>query len=361
MTNLTITKLDITDAGKYTAMIDNGLEKCEFNSVLNIHSKPKLESKLEPTMIFNIGEQGQIPIRVRGENNKVTWFKDSQPINFDDRIRMITEDNNLYKLIIDDLRSEDKGSYSMRVENKGGFMDVKTSLNIKEQKPQILSDLTDSPGGNIAKIGEEFSLELQSQGKPRPQATWLLNGQELPTDSLDYDFIVTEDGCYRVVFPQFHERYLGEYQAVMTSSAGTIKTRKVKITGQQIPKFIQEPPRFCQARAGDKLTVECLVKGYPPPKITWLRNGKVLTNKDGYDVKFDQITGLATFVIPNATVKYSGKYECKIENQYGMHTNEIDIDVLGKFMKWDRDKEHLIENSLSCFSVAYCSTKSARF
>ena len=69
LTNLTITKLDTTDTGKYTAIIDNGLEKIESNSTLNIHSKPKLESKLEPTLTFNIGEQGQIPIRISGENN----------------------------------------------------------------------------------------------------------------------------------------------------------------------------------------------------------------------------------------------------------------------------------------------------
>jgi hemicentin len=330
LTTLTITKLDISDAGKYTAIIDNNLEKIESNCSINIHSKPKLESKLEPTLTFNIGEQGQIPIRISGENNQITWFKDSQPIQFDDRIRLITEENNSYKLIIDNLRSEDKGLYSMHIENKGGFIDMKTTINIKEQKPQILTDLNDSPAVNTAKIGEEFSLELRAQGKPPPQLTWLLNGQELSTNSPDYDIIVTEDGLYRIVFRQFNERYIGEYQAVLTSSAGTIKTKKVKVTGQQIPIFTQEPSKFLQVKTGEKLTVECTAKGHPPPKISWLRDGKVLTNKDGYEIKIDQTTGQASFVIPNATMKHSGKYECKVENQYGTHTTEVDIDVLGK-------------------------------
>jgi hemicentin len=312
-------------------VIDNGIEKVESNSTLNIHAKAKLESKLEPTMTFNIGEQGQIPIRLTGENNIITWFKDSQPISFDDRIRFVTEENNSYKLIIDDLRSDDKGLYSMHVENKGGSLDVKTTLNIKEQKPQILADLNDSPAANSAKIGEEFSLEIRAQGKPRPQVTWLLNGQELSADSSsDYDFVVTEDGLYRIVFHQFNERYIGEYQAVITSSAGTIKTKKVKVTGQQVPIFTQEPPKSLQVKTGEKLTVECTAKGHPTPKLTWLRDGKVLTNKDGFDIKIDQTTGQAAFIIPNATVKHSGKYECKVENQYGTHTTEINIDVLGK-------------------------------
>jgi len=334
LTTLTITKLDTSDIGKYTAIIDNNLEKLESNCLLNIHSKPKLESKLEPTLTFNIGEQGQIPIRISGENNLITWFKDSQPIQFNDRIRLITEDNNSYKLIIDDLQPEDKGLYSIHIENKGGTLDLKTTVNIKEQKPQILADLNDSPGANTAKIGEEFSLEIRAQGKPSPHVTWLFNGQELSSNSSDYELIVTEDGLYRIVFHQFNERYIGEYQAIITSTAGTIKTKKIKVTGQQIPIFTQEPPKFLQVKTGEKLTIESTVKGYPIPKISWLRDGKILSNKDGYDIKIDQTTGQAKFIIPNATIKHSGKYECKIENQYGTHTTEIDIDVLGKKKKF---------------------------
>ncbi|CAF1262379.1 unnamed protein product, partial [Rotaria sordida] len=135
LNTLTITKLDNSDSGKYTAIIDNGLEKLQSNCQLNIYSKPKLESKLEPTMTFNIGEQASIPIRLSGEDNTITWFKDSQPIEFNDRIRITTEENNSYQLIIDDLRSEDKGIYSMIIKNKGGSLETKTTLNIKEQKP----------------------------------------------------------------------------------------------------------------------------------------------------------------------------------------------------------------------------------
>lgn len=294
-----------------------------------MYAKPKLESKLDPTMTFNYGEQAQIAIRLSGEDNIITWFKDSQPISFDDRIRVITEENNSYKLVIDDLRSEDKGVYSMHITNKGGSIEAKTTLNIKELKPTLSSDLNDAPGVNVAKIGEEFSLEIHAQGKPHPKVTWLFNGQELPAESADYEIIVTEDGHHRIVFHQFNAHYLGEYQAVITNSAGTLKSKKVKVTGQQTPMFTQEPPKFIQIKTGEKLTIECTARGYPPPKITWLRDGKVLTNKDGLDIKFDQATGQSTFIIPSATLKHLGKYECKIENQYGTHSSEIDIDVLG--------------------------------
>ncbi|CAF4325388.1 unnamed protein product, partial [Adineta steineri] len=253
-TTLTIPKLDTPDTGKYTAVIDNGLEKIETTTTLNVHTKPKLESKLEPKLKFDITQQAQIPIRLSGENNTVSWYKDSQEIKFDKRIRVVTEEYNSYKLIIDDLRSEDKGTYSMIIKNKGGNLEIKTVLNVKEQKPQLLSDLSDSPAANTAKIGEKFFLEIRAQGKPRPQVTWLFNGQELSSNSSDYELIVTEDGTYRIVFNQFHERYLGEYQAIITSTAGTIRTKVIRVVGQQAPIFTQAPPKFIQIKTGEKLT-----------------------------------------------------------------------------------------------------------
>lgn len=327
---LIIPKLETPDAGKYTAVIDNGLEKVETSTTLLVHTKPKLESKLEPNLTFNVGEQAQIPIRLSGEDNTVTWLKDGQPIKFDSRIHIVTEEYNSYRLVIDDLRSEDKGVYSMVVKNKAGITEVKTVINVKEQKPQLLADLNDSPAANTAKIGEEFFLEIRAQGKPPPQVTWLLNGQELTQNSSDYEFIVTQEGYYRIKFHHFHERYLGQYQAVITSSAGTIKTRTIHVVGQQAPVFTQAPPKFIEIKTGDRLTVECMAKGHPTPKVTWLRDGKVLTNKDGFEIKTDQTTGHSIFIIPFATTKYSGKYECKVENQYGTHTAEITINVIRK-------------------------------
>ncbi|CAF0916357.1 unnamed protein product [Adineta ricciae] len=327
-TVLTIPKSDTVDTGKYTAIIDNGLEKVETSTTLTVHTKPKLESKLEPNMTYNVGDQAEIPIRLSGENNTVTWYKDSKEIQFDNRIRLVTNEYNSYKLVIDDLRTNDKGTYSMVIKNKGGVLEIKTVLNVKEEKPQLLADLNDSPTANTAKIGEKFFLEIRAQGKPRPKVIWLLNGQELSDNSPDYELVVTEDGIYRIVFHHFDERYLGEYQAIITSTAGSIRTRVIRVVGQQAPIFTQAPPKFIQIKTGERLTIECMVKGHPPPKITWLRDGKVLSNKDGFDIQVDEKTGRSIFIIPQATVKHSGKYECKVENQYGTHTAEINIDVL---------------------------------
>jgi hemicentin len=362
-TTLIVPKLDTADAGQYTAVIDNGLEKIEYKSTLLVHTKPKVESKVEPNMTFTMGDQAQIPIRLSGDHNTVTWYKDSQEIQFDKRIRIVTDEYNSYRLVIDDLRAEDKGVYTIVIKNKGGQVEVKTVVNIKEEKPQLMSDLKDTPAANTAKIGEEFFLEIRAQGKPRPQVGWLLNGQELSSHSSDYELIVTEDGYYRIVFRQFHERYLGEYQAVITSTAGTIRTRKIQVVGQQAPIFTQAPPKFIQMKTGEKLTIECTAKGHPPPKITWLRDGKILSNKDGFEIRHDEKTGHSAFIIPMGTVKHTGKYECRVENQYGTHSAEITIDVTRtcKEMESNVASCFLFKSRLSIYSTTCHTTEIKRF
>jgi hypothetical protein len=76
-----------------------------------------------------------------------------------------------------------------------------------------------------------------------------------------------------------------------------------------------------------------MVKGHPTPEVIWWRDGKVLSNKDGFEIK----TGHSIFIIPVGNVQHTGKYECKVENQYGTHTAEINIEVLRKSIKMKLD------------------------
>ncbi|CAF0818885.1 unnamed protein product [Didymodactylos carnosus] len=324
---LTISKLDVSDIGQYSVVLDNGIEKVTSQSTLNVHTKPKLESKLEPNMTFNVGETATIQMKVSGENNHVSWYKDSIEIKVNQRLHIV-EENGLYTLTIDNLKPEDKGNYTLKVQNKGGNLECNTNVNVKEVKPQLLADLNDSPAANSAKVGEEFFLEIKAGGKPRPQVQWLFNGQEIHTSMTERIEIIETEETYRLVFRSFDARFAGEYQAIIQNGGGIIKTKKIRVTAQQAPQFTQALPQFITVKTGEKLTIEVRATGHPTPKVSWLRDGKALSMKDGYEIKVDQTTGFSSLIISNSTMKHSGVYECKIENQYGTHTATITIDVL---------------------------------
>ena len=320
-------------SGEYQAVITNDVGQVKTKKVkVLVQKAPELKKKPQPLVTVKEGEQARFECEFDGHPTpKVSWLRDGKPLTPQDGYDIKTDTTTGKSVLtVNNAAPKHTGSITLRLENSVGKPVEETVQLQVESAPKLLADLNDSPAANTAKIGEKFFLEIRAQGSPRPQVTWLLNGKELPAKSSDYELITTEDGFHRIVFLNFDERYLGQYQAVITSRSGTIRTRVIQVIGQQAPVFTQAPPKFIQIKTGDKLTIECTAKGHPTPTITWLRDGKVLSNKDGFEIRTDEKTGHSFFVIPQAFVKHSGKYEVKMENKYGTHTAEITVEVLRK-------------------------------
>jgi hemicentin len=321
------------DTAEYQAVITNDVGQVKSKKVkVLVQKQPEFKKKPQPLVTVKEGEPARFECEFDGHPSpKVSWLRDGKPLTPKDGYEIQTDaTTGKSVLVVSQAAPKHAGPITVRLDNGVGNTVEETVQLQVESPPKLLADLNDSPAANTAKIGEKFFLEIRAQGSPRPQVTWLLNGKELPAKSSDYELVVTDDGYYRIIFNNFDERYLGEYQAVIVTKTTTIRTKIVRVVGQQAPVFSQAPPKFIQLKTGDKLTIECTAKGHPTPKITWLRDGKVLSNKDGFEIKTDQTTGHSFFIIPQAHTKHSGKYECKIENQYGTHTAEINVEVLRK-------------------------------
>lgn len=320
-------------SGEYQAVISNDVGEVKTKKIkVLVQKAPELKKKPQPLVTVKEGEQARFECEFDGHPTpKVSWLRDGKPLTPQDGYDIKTDTTTGKSVLtVNSAAPKHAGPITLRLENSVGKPVEETVQLQVESAPKLLADLNDSPAANTAKIGEKFFLEIRAQGSPRPQVTWLLNGKELPAKSTDYELVSTDDGFHRIVFYNFDERYLGEYQAVITSRSGTIRTRIIQVIGQQAPVFTQAPPKFIQLKTGEKLTIECMAKGHPTPTVTWLRDGKVLSNKDGFEIRTDEKTGHSFLVIPQAHVKHSGKYQVKVENKYGTHTADITIEVLRK-------------------------------
>ena len=94
------------------------------------------------------------------------------------------------------------------------------------------------------------------------------------------------------------------------------------------PKFVTQP-KDTIAIQDQPAKFECLVDALPKPKLTWLLNGKELTNKE---VKFetDAKTSANFMVIPKVTSTNFGTYTIKASNSVGEIECNFNLDVLGK-------------------------------
>ncbi|KAL3252350.1 hypothetical protein MRX96_017669 [Rhipicephalus microplus] len=94
------------------------------------------------------------------------------------------------------------------------------------------------------------------------------------------------------------------------------------------PKIVRDNLQNITVRAGHIAKVNVEVIGEPPPKTTWLFNGKELEKSDV--VKIEDEDYKTFLCIGKVTRKHSGKYTIKAENSSGKDEETIDILVLDK-------------------------------
>lgn len=81
-------------------------------------------------------------------------------------------------------------------------------------------------------------------------------------------------------------------------------------------------------KSGLSISLDVNIQGEPPPKVTWLFNGKELESTE--EARIDNIDYNTKFFVLRAKRAQSGKYTIIAKNEVGEDQAEIDISVLGK-------------------------------
>ncbi|CAF4359294.1 unnamed protein product, partial [Adineta steineri] len=92
---------------------------------------------------------------------------------------------------------------------------------------------------------------------------------------------------------------------------------------QKAPELKKKPQSLVTVKEGETAQFDCEFDGNPSPKVTWLRDGKPLTSKDGFDIKTDTTTGKSILTINQATPKHAGPITLRLENSVGTPIEEI--------------------------------------
>lgn len=94
------------------------------------------------------------------------------------------------------------------------------------------------------------------------------------------------------------------------------------------PKFVTKPEDTV-AIQDQAAKFECLVDAMPKAKLTWLLNGKELTNKDNVKFETDAKTSAAFLVIPKVMASHIGTITIKGSNNVGEIEHSFKFDALG--------------------------------
>ena len=132
ISTLTINKADMPDIGVYKVVADNGKERIETKSNVDVCVKPKVDGKPADVTCL-LSETAKLNVKFSAVPKPViTWHKaDGTEVKPDARIQIINDDNGQSTLVINNTTSDDTQAYTARATNKVGSVDAKINLTVK--------------------------------------------------------------------------------------------------------------------------------------------------------------------------------------------------------------------------------------
>ncbi|XP_035216758.1 obscurin-like isoform X2 [Stegodyphus dumicola] len=310
------------DSGSYSCVLTNNLgSQAEFSNVV-VKASPtftkgmqNIEGLENDTLKFNVEINGN-------PKPTIKWSKDGKELSVDGKhIKMIEEGANAYSLVIEKATAADVGIYTCELRNEHGLKASSGNLNIKI-KPEFVKKLTDVE----ALEGDSgFILNTTVKGYPPPTVKWILS-DEILVDGKDYGISSEmESGSHTLKLKRVNRNNSEKYVCEATNemgSASTSGTLTVKVTKKK-PE-IDVGLKGLQLVEGKLGKLVAKVSGEPKPKISWLKDGKPVTQNGRISIE-EAEDGTISLIINNVTPEDAGVYSVVAVSDDGEATSEAPI------------------------------------
>ncbi|XP_043500905.1 titin homolog [Polistes fuscatus] len=190
---------------------------------------------------------------------------------------------------------------------------LESIVHDKGKKPSFCTRLTNRTVGE----GMRTRLTCTVLGHPEPRVYWKKDGRELSPSSNKH-LIKFDNGMAYFELKEALVEDSGVYTCVAENIHGSSSTES---TLKVYRDFVQplSPPMFTKSikdtyRYSDhELVLECRVRGYPSPTVTWSKDGKVLDGARYTQKYLDDDIYRLEISDPNASD--SGRYICRASNE----------------------------------------------
>ncbi|CAF0917148.1 unnamed protein product [Rotaria sp. Silwood1] len=135
------------------------------------------------------------------------------------------------------------------------FIEVKPSLK-NDLEPQTIN------------VGDELVYCLAVDSRPTSTMKFYKDGNEVGPVTIEKSpkpGDITVNAVLRIPNVMINDQ--GEYQALIENPTGVVKTKKAKVTVQQVPIFLKAPEDV-SVNQGKDVTYEVQLSAFPTPKIT---------------------------------------------------------------------------------------------
>ncbi|XP_011689399.1 PREDICTED: muscle M-line assembly protein unc-89 isoform X3 [Wasmannia auropunctata] len=317
--SLVIKQVTAKDAGVYTIKAKNELGEDSTQIELIVKSAPKITKK-QPDMMILVEDTGTMTVQVEATPAPdVTWYKDGQLIEESDRIKIIKESSDTYKLVIKNAKLTDAGSYSIVARNEINQTTEIWKVGIR-CPPKIKKRLGEP---RVINEGDTLNLLIEVESDGEPTVNWYKDG-ELLTANDRVKMTKNGNNCILTVNNAKVED-AAIYKAEVVNKHGTISDEtRVRVRG--IPRF---KTKLCDITANEgELNVEFVVEieGFPKPSVHWFLGDVEITEKRTEYTRVEEGDNYK-LIIKEVKTELRGHYTCKVQNEYGENSSSSNLTV----------------------------------
>ncbi|XP_030391158.1 hemicentin-2 isoform X2 [Gopherus evgoodei] len=313
---LRIQASQLRDQGKYQCLAFNQAGQQAKTFQLLVYTPPTIlgsSERLHVVGLFNrpVGLQCE----ARGSPApSITWFKDKQPIVSSARA---TYAEGGRRLQLSRAQLSDAGLYTCRASNVAGVAEKAVRLEVYVP-PDIEGDSQESHTVE-AVVGQLLALECSVSGQPPPALSWLKDG--LPLAESNGTQILGGGAGLRI--ESVLEGSGGIYTCLASSPAGETAIQYLVVVQAPPQLVIGEGEGHVIAMVNDSLRIPCHARGFPAPRVQWLKNGQPIGELDGVVMLED---GRMLWV-PHVRPHDGGLYACEAGSEAGGARAEVRVSV----------------------------------
>ncbi|XP_063045426.1 myosin binding protein Ca isoform X3 [Engraulis encrasicolus] len=312
------------------------------------HPKIRLPRQLRTKFVRRVGESVNLVIPFQGKPRpNVTWTKDGEPL--DPKVVHVRTSEADTILFIRSTERKDSGKYTLSVQIEN--MEDKASMDIQivdKPGPPTAVMVTDVWGFNAAlewqppkDTGNCDILGYTIQKADLKTKEWftVYEHNRRPNCTVS-DLVMGNEYSFRI----FSENLVGlsddaavsKNTAVISKEGLTQKNPTYKeMDMTHSPKFTQPLVDRCVV-AGYSAAISCSVRGFPKPKIVWMKNKMIIGGDPKFIMQNNQ--GVLTLNIRKPSLFDGGKYTCKAINDLGEDEVECRLEVRVATEKDGEDK-----------------------
>eukprot|EP00118_Oscarella_pearsei_P016938 m.165733 g.165733 ORF g.165733 m.165733 type:complete len:5158 (+) comp38902_c0_seq1:154-15627(+) len=306
--NLTISSLQLSDAGEYLCTVTNILGEDRAKTDVIIIVPPYVVGSVIKVSVVR-GESVDLPCGIFGTPKPaISWqFEEKNVSDLDPFKYQQSVDGT--SLQVRNAQIMDGGTYRCEGRNIGG--NVTSQVHLDVLYPPIVEK---SPVSQSIIVGKCVWFECTAHGNPRPAIAWRKNGKLLRPSA---DIIVSPNKTQLSICP-ITRQSKGEIICRVKNKIGRIKASATLTV--IIPTVIVSVVKEITGVVGRTAWLPCNATGLPSPTVSWTVNGTAIGDSSKYRTLLNGSLRVSDLVRNDA-----GVYVCTATNEGGENSTDVTL------------------------------------